>query len=95
MFDYNLFVFIEMCPPLLSDSLDIKCTLYGKYTNCSNLSIPDTIALLSCKSTHYFAPNGQDEAAQELYCQSNGRWNKELYRCNISNLILYHKNISL
>ncbi|XP_060869972.1 uncharacterized protein LOC132944560 [Metopolophium dirhodum] len=80
--DYNKLC-LKMCPPLLSDSLDIKCSYNGKYANCSNLSIPDTIAKPSCKPTHYFAPNGPDEAAQELHCQSNGLWDKELYRCNI------------
>ncbi|XP_022170820.1 uncharacterized protein LOC111034095, partial [Myzus persicae] len=50
----------KMCPPLLSDSLDIKCTLNGKYANCSNLSIPNTIATPSCKPT-YIAPNGQED----------------------------------
>ncbi|XP_016661869.1 uncharacterized protein LOC100160377 isoform X2 [Acyrthosiphon pisum] len=71
----------KMCPPLESDSLDIKCSHNGQYANCSNLLIPDTIATLSCKST-YNAPNGQDETPLELLCQSNGMWNKQLYRCN-------------
>ncbi|XP_060837335.1 modular serine protease-like [Rhopalosiphum padi] len=71
---------LKMCPPLLSDSLDIKCTLHGKYVNCSNLSTPDTIAIPSCKSTHT-VPNGQEETPIELRCQSNGMWNNQLYRC--------------
>ncbi|XP_016659042.1 uncharacterized protein LOC100166859 isoform X3 [Acyrthosiphon pisum] len=71
----------KMCPPLESDSLDIKCSHNGKYANCSNLSIPDTIARLSCKSTHS-APNGKDESPLQLICQSNGMWNKPLYTCN-------------
>ncbi|XP_060870975.1 modular serine protease-like isoform X2 [Metopolophium dirhodum] len=70
----------KMCPPLISDSLDIKCTLNGKYANCSNLSIPDTVATPSCKPTHT-VPNGQDETPLELHCQSNGLWNNQLYRC--------------
>eukprot|EP00102_Acyrthosiphon_pisum_P021358 XP_016658568.1 PREDICTED: complement C1s-A subcomponent isoform X2 [Acyrthosiphon pisum] len=84
----------KMCPPLESDSLDIKCSHNGKYANCSNLSIPDTIATPSCKPT-YTAPNGQDDIPFELLCQSDGTWNKQLYRCNpycgrvyILNLIL-------
>ncbi|XP_016663995.1 uncharacterized protein LOC100570872 isoform X1 [Acyrthosiphon pisum] len=32
-------LFLKMCPPLESDSLDIKCTHNGKYANCSNPSI--------------------------------------------------------
>ncbi|XP_060869344.1 uncharacterized protein LOC132944160 isoform X2 [Metopolophium dirhodum] len=74
---------LKMCQPLLSHSVDIKCSYNGKYANCTNLSIPDTIAKQSCKPTHYFAPNGQEKAAQELHCQSNGMWDKELYGCNI------------
>eukprot|EP00102_Acyrthosiphon_pisum_P015054 XP_008185439.2 PREDICTED: limulus clotting factor C-like isoform X2 [Acyrthosiphon pisum] len=71
----------KMCPPLVSNSLDIKCTYSGKYTNCSRLSIPDTVAKPSCKQT-YIAPNGQDKTPLELLCQSNGTWNKQLYTCN-------------
>ena len=80
MFDCNLFSFVEMCPPLESDSLDFKCSFNGKYASCSNLSIPDTIATPSCKAT-YTAPNGQEDTPLELRCQSNGMWNKQLYKC--------------
>ncbi|KAE9523065.1 hypothetical protein AGLY_016537 [Aphis glycines] len=71
----------KMCPPLLSDSLDIKCTLNGKFANCSNLSIPDTIAIPSCKPT-YIAPIGIEDTPFELHCQSNGMWDNKLYECN-------------
>ncbi|CAI6344248.1 unnamed protein product [Macrosiphum euphorbiae] len=71
----------KMCPPLDSNSLDIKCSHNGKYTNCSNVSIPDTIATPSCKPT-YTTPNGQDNTPHELICQSNGTWNKQLYKCD-------------
>lgn len=84
-----------MCPPLISDSLDIKCTLNGKYANCSNLSIPDTIATPTCKPTHT-VPNGQDETPVELHCQSNGLWNNQLYRCipcNCIFLLYEHKSL--
>ncbi|KAL4123142.1 hypothetical protein QTP88_015367 [Uroleucon formosanum] len=74
---------LKMCPPLISDSLDIKCTLDGKYANCSNLSIPDTMAVASCKPT-YSAPNGQQDIPIKLLCQSNGMWNKQLYTCKPS-----------
>jgi len=77
-----------MCPPLESDSLDIKCSHNGRYANCSNLSIPDTIARLSCKSTHS-APNGKDKSPLQVICQSNGMWNKPLYTCNPSNLLYF------
>ncbi|CAI6343863.1 unnamed protein product [Macrosiphum euphorbiae] len=70
----------KMCPPLEADSLDIKFSHNSDYTNCSNLSIPGTIAIPSCKPT-YAAPNGQEETPLELRCQSNGLWNKQLYRC--------------
>ncbi|XP_016661871.1 limulus clotting factor C isoform X2 [Acyrthosiphon pisum] len=70
-----------MCPPLVSDSLDIKCAHNGQYANCSNVLIPGTIATPSCKIA-YTALNGQEETPLELICQSNGTWNKQLYRCN-------------
>jgi len=73
-------MFIEMCPPLLSDTLDITCNLYDEYVNCSNASMPDTIAITSCKPT-YTAPDEQ----RRLYCQSNGMWNKQLISCNPCN----------
>jgi hypothetical protein len=59
MFDYNSFIFIEMCPPLLSDTLDIKCSLNGDYVNCSNPPIPETIAMQSCKESHTLPTNEQ------------------------------------
>ncbi|XP_060836504.1 uncharacterized protein LOC132919163 isoform X2 [Rhopalosiphum padi] len=70
----------KTCPPLLSDSLNIKCTLNGTYANCSNPSIPNTIAKQSCKQTQMIL-NGQEETPIELRCQSNGTWNNDLYRC--------------
>ncbi|KAE9526497.1 hypothetical protein AGLY_013145 [Aphis glycines] len=70
----------KMCPPLLSDSLDFECSLNGKFANCSNLSIPETKAIQSCKPTHIL-PNGHEETATELLCQSNGTWSNQLYEC--------------
>ncbi|XP_060872105.1 uncharacterized protein LOC132946240 [Metopolophium dirhodum] len=71
----------KMCPPLESDSIDIICTYNGKYANCTNPSIPDTIAIPLCKPS-YTAQNGHEEEPLELLCQPNGAWNNELYRCN-------------
>jgi len=71
----------KRCPPLSSESLDIKCTLNGNFANCSNPSTPETIAVPSCKPTHAL-PNGQKETQIELICQSNGMWNNQLYKCN-------------
>jgi hypothetical protein len=79
---------IETCPPLLSDGLDIKCTLNGTYANCSNPSIPNTIAIQSCKPTHGL-PNGQKWTPIELRCQSNGTWNNHLYECTPCNYSVY------
>jgi len=86
MFDYNMFMLLEMCPPLLSDSLDVKCTLNGDYANCSNPSILGTKAIPSCKLTHTI-PNGQEETPIELLCQSNGAWNNQLHTCVPCNCI--------
>lgn len=94
MFDYNLFMFIEMCQPLESDSLDIECRHNGKYANCSNLSIPKTTAKPSCKPS-YTPPYGQPDGLLELVCQSNGTWDKQLYRCIPSNFIFRRLNIRL
>ncbi|XP_026815140.1 modular serine protease-like isoform X2 [Rhopalosiphum maidis] len=70
----------KKCPPLLSDSLDIKCTLNGNHVNCSSPSIPNTIANALCKLTRRL-PNGQGGPPIELRCQSNGTWNNQLYEC--------------
>jgi len=94
MFDYNLFIFIEMCPPLISDTLDIQCSYNGKYANCSNPSIPDTIATPKCK-LNYALPNGQIETPLELHCQPNGMWDNQLYRCEPDNYIVNRIIVSL
>lgn len=75
-----------MCPPLLSDNLDIECSYNNNYANCSNLSMPNTIAIPSCKRP-YTLPNGQEEVPPELLCQPNGMWDKELYSCILCNCI--------
>lgn len=77
-----------MCPSLISDSLDITCTINGKYTDCSSPSIPNTIATPLCKPTHT-VPNGQEETPIDLLCQSNGKWNNQLYRCIPCNCIFF------
>jgi len=94
MFVYNFFMFIEMCPPLISDSLNINCTLNGNYANCSNPSIYGTKATPFCKPTHKI-PNGQEETPIELLCQSNGMWNNQLYRCIPRNCIFLFYIINL
>ncbi|KAF0762508.1 Uncharacterized protein FWK35_00006322 [Aphis craccivora] len=71
----------KMCPPLLSDNIDFKCTLNGKFVNCSNPSIPDTLAIPSCKESHTVPINEQEETPNVLFCQSNGTWSKQLNRC--------------
>jgi len=73
-------MFIEMCPPLLSDSLNIECSYNGKDANCSNLAIPETIAIPSCKTSY-----GIKTKQLELHCQYDGMWDKELSRCEPGN----------
>jgi len=92
IFYYNLYMFIEMCPPLLSDSLNIICTRNGEYANCSNLPIPGTIASPSCKPI-YIQPNTHKKTPLELHCLSNGTWNEQLYTCNTCNCHFYLINI--
>jgi len=86
-------MFIEMCPPLLSESLDITCTFNGNYSNCENLSIPDTVATPKCKPI--YSSSGRQQTSLELRCQSNGTWNKPLHGCKTCICIIYLIHISL
>lgn len=81
-----------MCPYIVWDTLDISCTYYGKYVNCTNeSSIPGTILTSKCKSTHYF-PNGILEPPVKLQCHDNGTWiGSELYTCQPSNYVFLTK----
>lgn len=86
MYNNNLFVFLEFCPPMISDSLVLRCSLNGQYVNCSKPSIPGTKLEPSCKITHIL-PNGQAESSIELLCLPDGKWSSYLQECVPSNFI--------
>lgn len=69
-----------MCPPMTSDSLDLKCIYKGEFFDCANPSRPGTKLRPSCKVTHSL-PNGQIETPIELNCLPDGNWSGQLYTC--------------
>ncbi|XP_026810570.1 hemicentin-1-like isoform X2 [Rhopalosiphum maidis] len=83
---------LEMCPPLKSDSLDISCSLNGKYADCSDQSIPNTIARPSCKAKYIVENEEESIMSPEITCQSNGVWNYKLFKCIPNCGIAYIKN---
>lgn len=87
----NLHLFLEICPPKKSDSLDITCTYDGNKVDCANqLSISGTILTAKCKSTHHLE-NGKMETPIELHCHDNGTWiGSKLYTCQPSKYITVH-----
>jgi len=74
-------MFLEMCPPVTSDSLEITCTLNGELVDCKKPSIPGTKLKPICKS-NYALPSGQLETPIQLQCRKNGTWfGGKLYTC--------------
>jgi len=71
---------LRKCQPMMSDSLDIKCTLNGQTVDCSKPSIPGTKLRPKCKITHSL-PNGQIETTIDLICYPDGNWSGRLYIC--------------
>jgi len=88
-------VLLEKCPPMVSDILDIKCSLNGNNVNCSKPSEPGTILTQSCKITAN-ANNLQRRqevirAPIQLLCLQNAKWNGQLYTaCTSRNYILQY-----
>ncbi|XP_060841919.1 CLIP domain-containing serine protease B10-like isoform X2 [Rhopalosiphum padi] len=83
---------LEMCPPLKSDSLDISCSLNGKYADCSDQSIPNTIARPLCKAKYIVENEEESIISPEITCQSDGVWNYQLFKCIPNCGITYIKN---
>lgn len=80
-------MFSEKCPPLISDSLELKCTMNGELVDCSKPSIPGTKMKPKCKPTHSL-PDGQIETPIMLQCRNNGTWvGGQLYTCVPCNCI--------
>ncbi|XP_026811097.1 modular serine protease-like [Rhopalosiphum maidis] len=72
---------LKKCPPMVSDILDIKCSLNGYNVNCSTPSEPGTILTQSCKvmNSHHLS-KGQEitDTSKELLCLKNAEWNGQL-----------------
>ncbi|XP_016661100.1 modular serine protease isoform X1 [Acyrthosiphon pisum] len=72
---------LKKCTPMVSDVLDIKCSLNGVNVNCSKPSEPGTILTQSCKvKNSHNSPREQGliKADNELLCLKNAKWNGQL-----------------
>jgi len=72
---------LEKCPPMVSDILDIKCSLNGYNVNCSTPSEPGTILTQSCKvmNSHHSSKGHEiTSTSKELLCLKNAEWNGQL-----------------
>jgi len=72
---------LEKCPPMVSDILDIKCSLNGNNVNCSMPSEPGTILTQSCKvinSNNLSRGKEVISTPNELLCLQNAQWNGQL-----------------
>jgi len=66
---------------MVSDVLDIKCSLNGVNVNCSKPSEPGTILTQSCKFENaHNSPrkHGLIKADTELLCLKNAKWSGQL-----------------
>lgn len=78
-----------MCPPMSSNSLEMRCSYNGKDNNCSKPSVPGTKLKPRCKPLHNL-PNGREEMPIELTCLSDGKWSEKLYSCIPGNLFFIY-----
>lgn len=72
---------LENCSPMVSDVLDIKCSLNGVNVNCSKPSEPGTILTQSCKVKNaHNSPREQGliKVHNELLCLKNAKWSGQL-----------------
>jgi len=72
---------LEKCTPVVSDVLDIKCSLNGNNVDCSKPSEPGTILTQSCKVENvHNSPREQGlmNAPNELLCLRNAKWSGQL-----------------
>ncbi|KAL4131302.1 hypothetical protein QTP88_008635 [Uroleucon formosanum] len=72
---------LKNCSPMVSDVLDIKCSLNGVNVNCSKPSEPGTILTQSCKVENaHDSPRQQGliKAHNELFCLKNAKWSGQL-----------------
>lgn len=69
-----------MCPALLSDNLQFKCTYNGEQVDCSKPMNNGTKAIPNCKVTHHLA-NGEPYPPILLSCLPDGKWDRLYLSC--------------
>lgn len=87
-----LFLCVEMCSPLVSLSVDVKCVYEESIVDCNKPMKPGTRARGQCKplyTTKNYSPSA------ELICQENGQWNDNLFFCDPGKLLSFKLTISL
>ncbi|XP_034240329.1 modular serine protease-like isoform X2 [Thrips palmi] len=70
----------KICPPLISTSVDLECTLGGKPVRCDKGQLPGTRAKLQCKPSYRF-PAGVTPDYDAVNCQPDGTWDWPLFKC--------------
>lgn len=79
-------MYLEMCPPMESDSIDFECTFEGKYISCLN-AVSGTILYQTCKATHTLSSE-QEKPSNQLLCLEDAAWSDDdLYTCIPCNCI--------
>lgn len=70
----------EICPALVSQSVELTCTLEGKPVRCDKGQLPGTRAKLKCKPSYRF-PAGVTPDYDAVNCQADGTWDWPLFKC--------------
>lgn len=90
---------LEKCPPMVSDILDIKCSLNGNNVKCSKPAEPGTKLTQSCKVTKgHNLPRAPlvMTVPNELVCLQNAKWSGQLLTtCSISRKYEIEYNICI
>ena len=74
------FTSTEVCPPLKNTSVDISCSYKGEIVSCNKFVLPDTQAILTCKSS-YKLPVTNDPDYKEVTCLDDGTWDNHIFCC--------------
>ena len=77
IFTYS-FIFPEMCSPLVSLSVGVKCFNGKDDVDCSKPMPPGTRAEGECKP---FYTQIRPPQYTEIVCKENGQWSYELFDC--------------
>lgn len=75
-----MLIFVEICEPLRSTSVDISCSYQGETVSCAKNVLPGTRAMLACKPS-YTLPLTYDPVYREITCRNDGLWDNLVFRC--------------